>query len=484
MNKHESIEFFGMSDMGRLRTNNEDAFVAERLDDDTILAVVIDGVGGYEGGEVAAEIAQTEIPRYMHDFTNGERLELLKQAVIGANNAIYERRQVDTARTSMSCVLTAALIDVKRKVVEMVHVGDTRLYQFHHNQLIKLSHDHSLVGYREEIGDLTEEQAMHHPQRNVISRDVGSERHEVEDPDFLETAQFPLLPNSTFLFCSDGLTDLITSHQIVTILKQNNSLEERTRALIDEANKAGGKDNITVILVHYHAEERNEVPIKQSLNTTEETEGGIIAEGALYATSTKKTRSLLTYLISLIVISLLGAIAYFCFFIRNSQKDIHYETNQVKQSSKLYKKLIDSVFTYDEASEHPWSSFLSVDSNYALRLEHLFTDSLGSIYRVFVYDHFRFEKGERICNPLEIPSYIGYGFPVHEVDQTMMMRFDNRAVASDGINLILSYNLENDSVVVIEHIPFSYNPKDSNVVFVIHPWEDLEQNWKNPMCND
>lgn len=484
MNKHESIEFFGMSDMGRQRTNNEDAFVAERLDEDTLLAVVIDGVGGYEGGEVAAEIAQTEISRYMHDFTNGERLELLKQAVISANNAIYERRQVDTARTSMSCVLTAALIDVKRKVVEMVHVGDTRLYQFHHDHLIKLSHDHSLVGYREEIGDLTEEQAMHHPQRNVISRDVGSERHEVEDPEFLETAQFPLLPNSTFLFCSDGLTDLITSHQIVAILKQNLSLEERTRALIDEANKAGGKDNITVILVNYQAEEKKEVPIKQPLNTTVETGGSISTEDALYATSTKKTRRLLAYFISLIVISLLGAIAYICFFIWNPQKDIHYETNQEKQSSQLNKNLIDSVLTYDKFSDHPWSSFLSVDSNYVLRLEHLFSDSLGSVYRVFVYDHLSSETGEGSCNPLERPTYIGYGFPVHEMDQTMMLRFDNTAVASDRFNLILSYNLDNDSVVVIEHIPFSNNPKDSNVVFVIHPWDNLEQNWKNPMCKN
>ena len=384
----------------------------------------------------------------------------------------------------MSCVLTAALIDVKRKAVEMVHVGDTRLYQFHHDHLIKLSHDHSLVGYREEIGDLTEEQAMHHPQRNVISRDVGSERHEVEDPEFLETAQFPLLPNSTFLFCSDGLTDLITSHQIVAILKQNLSLEERTRALIDEANKAGGKDNITVILVNYQAEEKNEGPIKQPFNMTVETEGSISAGDALYATSTKKTRRLLTYFISLIVISLLGAIAYFCFFILNPQKDIHYETNQEKQSSQVNKNLIDSVLTYDKFSDHPWSSFLSVDSNYVLRLEHLFSDSLGSVYRVFVYDHLSSETGEVSCNPLEKPTYIGYGFPVHEMDQTMMLRFDNTAVASDRFNLILSYNLDKDSVVVIKHIPFSNNPKDSNVVFVIHPWDDLEQNWKNPMCKN
>lgn len=266
MKTKEQITFFGLSDMGKQRTNNEDAFVAEKLDDKTVLAVAIDGVGGYEGGEVAAEIAQTEIPRYMRDFCNGERLELLKQAVVYANNAIFDRRLVDTARSSMSCVLTAAVIDAQRKVIDMVHVGDTRLYQYHHGELVKLSHDHSLIGYREEVGDLTEEQAMHHPQRNVISRDVGSAKHEVEDRDFLEAAEFSLLPNSILLFCSDGLTDLITSKQIVAILSQSISLEEKTQALIDAANDAGGKDNITVVLVEYKSNEEEE-SITQTVKT-------------------------------------------------------------------------------------------------------------------------------------------------------------------------------------------------------------------------
>lgn len=255
MKNKEKLMYCGLSDMGRQRTNNEDAYVAEQLDENTILAVAIDGVGGYEGGEVAAEIAKTEIPKYLHEFQNGERIELLKQAVISANNAIFDQRQIDAARPNMSCVLTSALIDKGRKVVDMVHVGDTRMYQFRHGEIRKLSHDHSLIGYREEIGDLTEEQAMHHPQRNVISRVVGSDRHEVGDSDFLEAAEFPLLPNSTFLLCSDGLTDLITSKQIGAILERHISLEEKTQALIDAANNAGGKDNITVVLVEYQAEE-------------------------------------------------------------------------------------------------------------------------------------------------------------------------------------------------------------------------------------
>lgn len=258
MRNKEKIACYGLSDMGRQRTNNEDAFVAEHLDDNTVLAVAIDGVGGYEGGEIAAEIAKEEIPKYLREFQNGERIELLKQAVTYANNAIFERRQIDTSRSNMSCVLTSALIDKGRKVVDMVHVGDTRLYQYHYGILRKLSHDHSLVGYREEIGDLTEEQAMNHPQRNVISRDVGSDKHNVSDSDFLDAEEFPLLPNSTFLLCSDGLTDMITSKQIVAILEQKLPIEKKVQALIDAANNAGGKDNVTVVLVEYQAEEKAE----------------------------------------------------------------------------------------------------------------------------------------------------------------------------------------------------------------------------------
>jgi len=258
--KEETIVFYGLSDMGRQRTNNEDAFVAERMDRHSVLAVAIDGVGGYEGGEVAAAIAQEEIPAYLKEFNKGDQLELLKRAVVAANNAIVDRRQTDPERANMSCVLTSALINTQQKVLDMVHVGDSRLYQFHHGVLTKLSHDHSLVGYREEIGDLTEEEAMHHPQRNIISRDVGSEHHEVSDHDFLEAEEFPLLPNSIFLLCSDGLTDLITSKQITAVLQQSATLEEKAQQLVNAANEAGGKDNITVVLVEYRAEETDEKP--------------------------------------------------------------------------------------------------------------------------------------------------------------------------------------------------------------------------------
>lgn len=246
----QGMAFFGGTDMGKVRTNNEDSFIVQHIWDDAhILAVVIDGVGGYDGGEVAAALAKKHIVEYLENYSNGERLDLLKQAVIFANNVIFSERKNLSQYSNMSCVLTAVLIEVPERRINMAHVGDTRLYQYVNNRLEKLSHDHSLVGYREEIGELTEEEAMHHPQRNIIGRDVGSTYLESSGNNYVEVATFPLLPHSILLLCSDGLCDMLASREMVKILQQPKSVEEKVETLISAANDAGGKDNVTVVLV-------------------------------------------------------------------------------------------------------------------------------------------------------------------------------------------------------------------------------------------
>ncbi|MBR4646460.1 MAG: serine/threonine-protein phosphatase [Bacteroidales bacterium] len=383
----EKIMFYGQTDVGHQRTSNEDAFVVEQLDEHTVLAVAIDGVGGYEGGEVAAEMAQKEIPAYLKEFTRGECLELLKQAAVCANNAIYDRRRLDTARPDMSCVLTAALIDAGRKVVDMVHVGDTRMYQYHHGELRKISHDHSLIGYREEIGDLTEEQAMHHPQRNVISRVVGSDRHEVGDPDFLEAAEFPLLPNSTFLLCSDGLTDLVTSHQIVAILEQPISLEEKVQALIDAANDAGGKDNVTVVLVEYQAEEVESPIIENDDSQIEEQQKETLPD----TPDTKKRKiNMMIPILTVISVLLLGICIALLVSLKAKDERMHKLEEQMIRLALAKSKsessaeaqtdtLIDSVSTinpvraialYSKAIEE--NDFETISQSYAAQVRRYF----------------------------------------------------------------------------------------------------------------
>lgn len=246
----KGISFFGNTDMGCVRKNNEDTFVVRNIwDDGHLLAVVVDGVGGYEGGEVAAAIARDTIVEYLEKYPNGERLELLKQAVISANDKVLEGKSKSEELSGMSCVLTAILVEVADLRVNMVHVGDTRLYQYAYGKLRKLSHDQSVVGYLEDNGLISEEEAMSHPQRNVISRYVGSEEFKEEGDDYVETSSFPLVPTSTLMLCSDGLSDLVPSDRISSVLSMPVSPEEKVNILIEDAKSAGGKDNVTVIVV-------------------------------------------------------------------------------------------------------------------------------------------------------------------------------------------------------------------------------------------
>jgi len=248
--------FFGKTDTGKQRQNNEDELISQYIwDDGHILGVAIDGVGGYEGGEVASEIAKTTIVEYLEKHPNGERLNLLKQAVVEANNKIVSEARQTPKLANMSCVLSACLAEVEKKQINMVHIGDTRVYQFRKGELKKLSSDHSDVGYREDIGVLTEEEAMNHPRRNEINRLLGEKEHQIDDRDFIEAKTFPLLPNTTLLLCSDGLTDLVTKAEISAILNTEKSLEEKTEALIKKANDKGGKDNITAVLIDYKGDE-------------------------------------------------------------------------------------------------------------------------------------------------------------------------------------------------------------------------------------
>ena len=244
------VEFFGATDVGKKRTNNEDCFIAQYIwENQFVLCAAIDGMGGYEGGEVAADIARFTLINDMQSFQGNDVFAALKQAFINANNEIVRYREASPKYSSMGCVATVGLFDIIGRQLYMVHVGDSRLYRFQDGELQKLSHDHSMVGYREEIGDLTEEEAMNHPQRSVISRSVGHDSHMVDDEHFLEASIFPLLSDAEYLFCSDGLSDMLRSYEIREILANKaNSVESKVQHLIDAANQAGGKDNVTVVL--------------------------------------------------------------------------------------------------------------------------------------------------------------------------------------------------------------------------------------------
>jgi serine/threonine protein phosphatase PrpC len=228
-------EHFERTDTGRQRRMNEDAFHARAP-----LFAVADGMGGAQAGEVASgtavEVLSAGIPA--DGGTVEERLAL---AVREANGRIHELSVSDDERAGMGTTLTAAWVGEKE--VTLVHVGDSRCYRWREGRLERLTDDHSLVEEMVRQGRLTPEEAAIHPQRSIITRALGPEA-EVE-PD---TLTVPARGDDLFLLCSDGLTSMIGEEEIAEVLGSTGSLEVAGRALVDRANEAGGRDNITVVL--------------------------------------------------------------------------------------------------------------------------------------------------------------------------------------------------------------------------------------------
>ncbi|MGZ3873345.1 MAG: protein phosphatase 2C domain-containing protein [Mucilaginibacter sp.] len=242
-------QFFGITDTGKARDNNEDTFIAEpSANNQYIIACVIDGLGGYSGGEVAAAVTRETILQRLKK-PSGEINLMLLDCFDQANERILEERKLVKDHHSMGCVLTLALVDISNNQFYYAHVGDTRLYLLRDKSLVKISHDQSFVGFLEESGRLSEEDAMNHPKRNEINKALGFESGLSKNTDYIETGQSPFLSGDMLLLCSDGLTDMVDSAEITAILTKEGSLKTKGQQLIDAANKHGGKDNITVVLV-------------------------------------------------------------------------------------------------------------------------------------------------------------------------------------------------------------------------------------------
>ena len=248
----------GLTDTGRVRKNNEDTFIAERVQHDTfILACVIDGVGGYAHGEVAAAIARQSIIDYFTG-TDGESTSRLRTALLLANERIFAEKQLNPAYSRMACVVTLALVDPENNQFLYAHIGDTRLYLLRDESLIKITKDHSFVGFLEDTGRLSELAAMNHPKRNEIDKALGFSQHIEKPEDYIETGQSPFLPGDLLLLCSDGLTDMVPGKEITAIVTSSGLLAERGKALIAAANEKGGQDNITVVLVYHDKPSRTQ----------------------------------------------------------------------------------------------------------------------------------------------------------------------------------------------------------------------------------
>ena len=231
--------FAGATDPGRRRRRNEDAYVAEPP-----LFAIADGMGGAQAGEVASGLAAAVLEEATgdeHGDVKGE--ERVAALIMEANRRVYRRSSEDAATSGMGTTMTVALVDSSGGTIAFGHVGDSRAYRVRGGELEQLTDDHSLGGELVRSGRLSPEEAETHPQRSVITRALGTEP-DVDVDTFTTQAE----PDDIYLLCSDGLTDMISARQILSVVEGSRDLDEVAHALVEAANAGGGEDNITVVL--------------------------------------------------------------------------------------------------------------------------------------------------------------------------------------------------------------------------------------------
>jgi serine/threonine protein phosphatase PrpC len=242
-----SFEFFAVTDRGRTRSNNEDSVV---IDEPVGLAVLADGMGGYNAGEVASGMAtafiRSELGRWLLDAgektTDLDVRRAMDLCVDNANRAIFNAANANPQYHGMGTTLVVASFRPQRLLLG--HIGDSRCYRWRAGRLTQLTRDHSLLQEQIDAGLITPEQAAFSGHKNLVTRAMG-----VEDIVLLETHLHVVEPEDLYLMCSDGLSDMLGDAEIAAVLENQASLSEAGHALVTAANEAGGRDNIAVILI-------------------------------------------------------------------------------------------------------------------------------------------------------------------------------------------------------------------------------------------
>ena len=242
------LTWAGCTDVGRTRPINEDGYYisAYSEDIDAAYAIVADGMGGHQAGEVASTMAVGEISsmineRFPQSMTTTELMDLLGRALKQANSEIYKKSHSDKVCRGMGTTLTLCFLMGDKAIV--AHVGDSRAYLLREGVLHQITTDHSLVQALLSSGQITEEEALHHPQKNVITRALGTDK-DVE----IDIYEFTICAGDKLLLSTDGLTNLVSGEELLSILEGEGTLEEQAEKLVAEANALGGYDNITAVL--------------------------------------------------------------------------------------------------------------------------------------------------------------------------------------------------------------------------------------------
>jgi serine/threonine protein phosphatase PrpC len=245
-----NYEFFALTDTGLVRTNNEDAVTVDEM---VGLGVLADGMGGYNAGEVASSMAishiRAELGRWLSDSGPAASAREVRQAmdtsVQNANLAVFQAAQSNANYAGMGTTLVMAVFQNARLFIG--HIGDSRCYRMR-QQLVQLSKDHSLLQEQLDAGLITPAQAASSLQRNLVTRALG-----IDDTVLLEINDVAVEADDLYLFCSDGLNDMVDDASIAEIMGTQASLADKAHQLVNTANARGGRDNITVLLVQAHS---------------------------------------------------------------------------------------------------------------------------------------------------------------------------------------------------------------------------------------
>lgn len=237
------MKIFSKTDKGRVRSDNQDAYFAGRISDNAVFAVVCDGMGGANAGNVASENAVRHISEYIirsyRDSMDISELEkTVRNAVTSANIELYDMSASEQSLSGMGTTAIIALIKDGESVI--ANVGDSRIYLVNEN-IKQLTRDHSVVQSLIESGKITPEDAKYHPRKNVITRAIGAEGSVTADSSVIR-----LNRGDSLLLCTDGLSNYLDDNEILSVFK-NTDISAVPEALVEKANLNGGGDNITVV---------------------------------------------------------------------------------------------------------------------------------------------------------------------------------------------------------------------------------------------
>ena len=240
------IKAYAKSDKGKIREINEDYFYISTSLDEVQLYILADGMGGYNGGEIASKLAVQTAKNYIeNNFKETEKdkesiIQLLGSSMEYANMVVYEKAKENPELQGMGTTLEICLIYNNKAYIG--HVGDSRIYRIRKQFIRKLTQDHSYVQKLVKEGTITNEQAAHHPQKNMLMKALGC--NAFVEPDVMVKG---FLKDDILIICSDGLTNLVDQETIYEMASKN--IEQATKDLVNLANDRGGYDNITVIVI-------------------------------------------------------------------------------------------------------------------------------------------------------------------------------------------------------------------------------------------